>query len=362
MHNAVMTKTKRNVFAVSDLGTSKIYTVIVRMHNNSEIEILGHYEMASSGIKSGMITNITQVHQCIAHSVEEAEKTAAETIDNIYITIAGTSMVSEQVNSSVPIYNNTITKNEIRKLSKQSFDNYSGTDTIIHNVPVAYRIDHIEGVTDPIGMCGNTLEAEMHLISISRSNAINLQKCINHCDLTLSGCIAAPYASAISCLTKEDMLLGAILLDIGASSSSFTVFDNNYPIYTGYIPIAGHHITKDLAHAFSIDIVTAEKIKNLHGNLLLTSSDQDTLVDIQYKDETIQLYKAEIVNVIRPRMEEILEMIHDKIAKYKINKRIVLTGGTSQLPSIRELTNHIFDSHVRLGYPMNFECSSQKKT
>ncbi len=342
-------KPARRVFAILDLGSSKIFCAIIKISTDG-LDIIGHSKTESKGLKGGMITDISESHKCITNAIEEAEKMANETVDQTYVIISGSDIKSNNITSLISTGNVPITTKEIRKLMKQGNENYNGNDVIIHSFPIDYKIDQINGIKNPLEMYGNHLEARICLITAIKASLINLQSCIGKCNLNMIGCIAEPYASGMSCLTNEELIAGATIVDIGGSYTSIATFKNKTLMHLSSIPIGGVHITKDIAYGLSIDLKTAEEIKINYGNVILTSANEEDLIKISTEDgKDCEFSKLNLVNIIRPRVEEILEMILKNTENHPLGNKIIITGGTSQITSLRELASHILNLHVRIG-------------
>ena len=135
-------------------------------------------------------------------------------------------------------------------MSKLKLYYYDGNREIIHALPVNFCIDGKHGYMDPIGITGSQLSVDVNIISI-KSNAIkNMVSCLNYCDLSLAGIGFAPYFSGLSSLLEDEMELGVVCIDLGASNSSVSIFFRKNLIFTGSIRIGGQHITSDIIQAF----------------------------------------------------------------------------------------------------------------
>jgi len=236
---------------------------------------------------------------------------------------------------------------------------------VIHALPVNFSLDEKTGLIDPRGQLGNELSVDLHLMTVNQSTVHNVIHAVKKCHLDLSGLSFAPYLAGISSLTEDELQLGAACIDLGAGISGVTIFLRKQMIYGGSVKLGGMHITSDIMKAFNISFETAERIKTLHGGVVSTSRDDRDLIEItreadgHYEDRT-SISRSELIGVIRPRVEEILEELRDELMaagfdKLRGNKKIILTGGACQLPGLFDVARKILDSAVRIGKPIRIQ-------
>lgn len=354
MYSAVIKKPTSKVFAVLDIGTTKIVCMIIKSVANNDVQVLGISYKESIGIYSGAIINAKDASACILSAVEEAEKKSEEVINEIYVNISGSKVSSQTILAEITDINNKVSPRDIRRIFNHSNENVNNKEVIIHNIPLEYILDNIKGIEDPIGMYGNTLKVSMHTVTIAHSVLLNLEHCVTQCQSHFKGCIISAYSSAVACITEDEKELGVAVIDIGGGSTSIGVFREGNLIYVSSVPVGGNLITRDIASAFSIDMANAEKLKVLKGNVILTASDQNDIMEVEKigeNNDTVQISISDLVHIIRPRVEEIFEIAQNEMKEQVVN-RVVVTGGTSQLMSIRELASHILGCQVRIGNPI----------
>ena len=76
-------------------------------------------------------------------------------------------------------------------------------------------MDAQEGIRDPIGMVGQRLEANVHIVTLSISATQNLVTAANKAGIPINDTVLEPLASGEACLTQDERDLGVCLLDIG---------------------------------------------------------------------------------------------------------------------------------------------------
>ncbi|WP_225536877.1 cell division protein FtsA, partial [Wolbachia endosymbiont of Mansonella ozzardi] len=291
----------------------------------------------------------------ILSTIGLAEQVSEETIEQIYINIAGCGISSFNLHNEIIAANHKISDRDIKRVVFQTFEKYIEGNVIIHNIPLKYHLDDMTNIKEVSGLYGKRLSAEVNVVTASRSALTNIENCVtNNSGLSMAGCIASSYSAGLACLSEDEKELGTAIVDIGGGYTAIGIFKRGKLIYADSIPIGGIHITRDIAYGLCTSIEHAERIKILYGNTIVTSIDESEYITVQdnESDEPTQVLKSELIGIIRPRIEEILELVKEQFREQKdtINK-VVITGGTSQLTSMKEIASYIFNKQVRIGCP-----------
>ncbi len=347
--------------AVLDIGTAKIACFIAYIDSAGEIKIAGIGHQLSKGIRAGVITDFAEAEISIANAVHAAEQMAGGTVESVIISLSGGNLNSRNVTVEMSLFGEEVTDRDIMDIIEQARASIAHNEhEILHSIPVSYYLDGARGIVDPRKMFGKKLGADVHMITGLSGVMHNLSHCVGRCHLNVDDYIAAPYASALSCLEEDEKQLGVTLIDMGAGGTSFCIIAGGKNIYTDSVPIGGMHVTNDIARGLSTSLSHAERLKTLHGSAVATASDDQIMVEVpplgeEDSDESNTLPRSMLVGVIRPRIEEIFEMIRGKIEMSNMaayaGKRVVLTGGASQLLGVREMAGNILGKQVRLGRP-----------
>jgi cell division protein FtsA len=229
---------------------------------------------------------------------------------------------------------------------------------VVHSLPIGYALDDARGIRDPRGMLGKSLGVDMHVVTADVAAARNLMLCVERCHLSVEAMVATPYVAGLAVHTDDEADLGAAVVDIGAGTSTIAVFAGGHFVHADGFAIGGRHITMDLARGLNARVADAERIKTLSGSVLSGGSDEREMITISHpaeeRDVPHVVPRANLVRIIKPRAEEILEMVRDRLkgAPLSADGRVVLTGGTSQLNGLPELATHILGRQVRIGRPL----------
>jgi len=297
----------------------------------------------------------------VLSAVHAAEQMADVTIRSVFVNINGGHPVSNSHYFEHPLRGGAIDDGDVRRLLHES-----GTETedmarsLIHAIPVGYKVDGENGIRDPRGLHGSSFGVRMHRVTTATSAIYNLTTCVSRCLLDVADVVASPYAAGLGCLVEDEIDLGVTVIDMGGGTTTIAVFYDGALIYVDSVQIGGNHVTNDIARGLSTPLPQAERLKTLFGNCLSSHADDRetiTVPQVGAEDDTksMQIPKSFLVNIVAPRIEETLELVRSRLEASGFDKlagrRVVLTGGACQLPGVVELARQILNKQIRLGRP-----------
>jgi cell division protein FtsA len=343
-----------------DIGTTKIAAIVGRRSEHRKIEILGYGKTESIGVKRGVVSNIENTVQSIRRAIEEAEQKTNADIKYVNVGIAGQHIKSLQHRGSLIREKNDIeiSQVDIDNLLNSMFNlNMSPGEEIIDVIPQEYIIDNEQGIRQPIGMLGNSLEANFHIIIGQTTAAKNIYKCVKKAGLEVVDLILEPIASSHAVLSEEEKEAGVVLVDIGGGTTDLAIFQDGIIRHTAVIPFGGDVLTEDVKEGCSIIRKHAEELKVKFGSALANENKDEEIVAIPglrgRPPKEISL--KNLASIIQARMEEIIEHIYYEIKNSGYEKKliagIVLTGGGALLRHIAQLTEFMTGMDTRIGYP-----------
>jgi cell division protein FtsA len=349
--------------AVLDIGGAKVVAFIARLHEGGEIEVLGVGHQLSKGIRSGQIQDAGEAQHSITAAVHAAEQMAGETVESIFVSVNGAHLRSRTVVVELDVTREGVSDEDILDLIHEGSLSAEEDDReMIHIIPVQYYLDKAKGLTDPRGMVGAVLGAELHIVSADRLTLQNISNTIARCHLNTLGYIMAPLASARAVLTPDEMELGASVIDMGAGTTSACVYAHGKPIHSVSIPVGGKHVTSDIARGLSTSLAQAERIKTLYASAVGSPKDAESMIDVPQlgddeadEEAAAQIPRSHLTGVVRPRMEEMFELVQQKLDDAGVDKvsgrHCVLTGGGSQMIGVYDLATKMLSKQVRKGKP-----------
>jgi cell division protein FtsA len=358
--------------AALDIGTSKIACLIARLRPNPpqnlalrrshSVEVIGCGHTLARGIKAGTVVDLSEAEGAIRQAVDLAERAAKMQLESVVVSLSAGKPASELFSASVDVSGTTVAEGDIaRVLAAGSQHSIRSGRAVLHSLPIGYSLDQATGIRDPRGMLGKRFGIDMHVMTADASVTRNLMLAIERCHLGVGAMAAGPYAAGLSVLADDEADLGAALIDMGAGTTTIAVFSGGRFVHADGFTLGGHHITMDLARGLNARIVDAERIKTLYGSTLGGGSDERDMITIppvnqEEREAPHFVSRAQLVRIIRPRAEEILEMVRDRLAASPFaaqpRARIVLTGGACQLTGLAELAAQMLGRPVRIGRPL----------
>jgi cell division protein FtsA len=362
---------RQRIVAALDVGTSKICCLIAKTSpapdwfegkgEAVQFEVLGFDHTRAEGLKAGMVAHLDSAEACIRSAVDAAERMAGVTVEDVHVSVTCGRLRSESFSASVALPSGAVREDDILRLLAGGRQ-YAARDkrSVLHALPTSYRIDENSGISEPQGMCGERLSVELHAVTADEVAMRNIMLCVERCYLGVASLVAAPYASALSVITPDEAKFGVVCIDFGAGTTTLSVFADGHFIHADGIALGGNAITTDIARTLGAPLEHAERLKTLHGSAFATISDEREI--ITYPAVTAlpqpslnQITKAQLALIIRPRIEEILDLMRRRLAASGVaseaTQHLVLTGGGSQLTGIAELATNMFGRTARLGRP-----------
>lgn len=343
-----------------DIGTTKICAIVGQKNEFGKLEILGMGKAISEGVIRGIVVNIDKTINAIEKAIAEAEEQSGIDIKVVNVGIAG-----QHINSSVQHHGMTrantdgeITVEDVNELSNEMYKTVTPPGTqIIHVMPQDYIVDFEDGIRDPVGMAGVKLEADFHMIT-AQTNAINnINKCVRRAGLEIDNLILEPLASSLAVLSEEEKEAGVCLVDIGGGTTDIAIFYDNIIRHTAVIPFGGNILTADIKQGCMVMNHQAEALKNKFGKAIAEEASPNEIVSIPglRNRPPKEISIRNLAYIIEARMEEIVELVHGEIItsgyENKLAGGVVLTGGGSQLQSLKQLVEYMTGLDARVGHP-----------
>lgn len=359
---------KGSVIAALDIGTTKISCFVARMSDDEGgYDVIGVGHQASAGIKGGTVVDLEAAETAIRQTVHAAENMAAETMKgyplrDVVINVPGIHAQSHHFSADIDVLGHEVTEQDIRRALARAQDQSLSPDRdMVHTIAAGYVIDGHAGVRDPRGMFGQSMQVDIHLVTGDSGALRNIATCIERSHLDITAMCVSPYAAGLSALVEDEMDLGCTVIDMGGGVTSLAVFQAGKMIYTDAIPVGGQHVTSDIARGLTTSIAQAERLKTLYGSAMGSTNDQNELIDVPQVGEDEHsspnhVPRSLLIGIIQPRVEEIFELVRARLQDSGLGpstgRRVVLTGGASQLPGLRDLGQMVLDKQVRLGRPI----------
>ncbi len=350
----------QEIYVGIDIGTRTTKVAIAEEHLSGEIVLKGIGEAKSEGISRSNIINIEKAEKCLHTALTDAEKMADIEAREAFLAVSGDRLrtVSSRGVTAIPKDKESIDATNVSEVLQAARAVVIPPEAaIIDSVVREFLVDGQGGITDPVGMSGVRMEADVGLLVSPRTSLSNLERTIERAGLVPDGQTAAVKASGMAVLSPDEAEIGVAVLDIGAGSTDIGIFRRGTLIWAFSIGYAGESITKDITVGLSVPFDTAEQIKIEFGSALEEAVEPTDMISIPGIGgrESRSIERRFLSQIVEPRIEEIFIMCKDGLLEVdllgKLTAGIVLTGGTSMTNDIVHLAEKIFDLPVRTGAP-----------
>lgn len=351
---------QNNISVGIDVGSTKVITCVGKFDNGT-INIIGMGKSSNCGIRKGVIVDIEETVSAISASLEEAERMAGIPLQSAVVGITGPHIESGEVSGVIAVSRSDgeITAEDAsRAIEAAKINPNKPNREVLHVIPQSFIIDGQEEIKDPTGMSGIRLEVKASVISSSTNAVKSLGRAIDQSGLHITDLVFSPIATSRVLLSKRQMDIGVILVDIGASSTSYSVFEEGDLISCGVIPIGSTHITNDIAIGLRTNIEIADAIKLKYGYAISDKVGEKEEINLNKMDKNEEgtasiKYVAEIIEA---RLNEIFLMIKDSLRNIgrdgTLPAGIVLTGGGARTEGIIELAKNTMCLPAQIGKPI----------
>ncbi|WP_261133912.1 cell division protein FtsA [Bacillus sp. Marseille-Q3570] len=341
-----------------DIGTSNIKVIIGEMSDES-FNVIGVGNAKSEGIKKGSIVDIDETVRSIKKAVEQAERMVGVQINSVIVGITGNHVQLQPCHGVVAVSSEDreIRDEDItRVIDAAQVMSIPPEREIIDVIPREFVVDGLGEINDPRGMIGVRLEMEGILITGSKTILHNVLRCVERAGLDVADICLQPLAAGTVSLNKDERNLGVALVDMGAGSTTLTVFDQGTIQFTKVLPIGGDFVTKDISIGLRTTTEDAERVKVKHGHAFIDhASDEESFEVARIGSSNEQQFSQyELAHIIEPRMEEIFGLVMEELHRNGYNELpggFVLTGGVVAMPGVLELAREVLDQNVRISMP-----------
>ncbi|HEY8578373.1 MAG TPA: cell division protein FtsA [Beijerinckiaceae bacterium] len=362
---------KSAILCALDIGTSKVACLIARLAPADASEmlrgrthhcrVLGIGHQRSRGLKAGAVIDMVEAEKAIRLAVDAAERMAGVQVESVIVNITGGRLGSSLYGAKVRVGGDSVGEGDIHRVLEAAASRTAQQGrAALHSLPTSFTLDGASGIREPKGMMGAELGAQMHVVSSDAAAVRNLMLAVERCHLDIEAVVATPYASGLAALVDDEAEMGTAVIDFGGGTTSIAVFAESRLAHVDAIAVGGQHVTMDIARGMTLRLADAERLKTYYGSCIPSPSDErETIAVTQVGDDgdhVTHLPKSRLVRIIKPRVEEILELTRDRLAAAgyapQAGQRLVLTGGASQLTGLAEAARRILSGQVRMGRPL----------
>ena len=340
-----------------EIGTSKICVVVGETRPDGTLKILGVGHAPSRGVRKGEIVDFETAMKCVHEAVVDAEQKSDVMIRSVFVAVAGGHIQSFNNRGCVmlPEDRDEIDDQDVEDVKVNAREvSIPAQNAFLHSIIQHYHVDGQDGVLNPVGMLGQKLEADFHIIHGVRTRIQNTIRCVKELPLEVEDVVFSALASAQVVLTQHQKNLGALVIDIGGGTTDFILYVDGAIKQSGVLAIGGDHITNDISMGLRIPMARAEKLKIEEGGCVLGNClPGETIV---LKDDSgfagKEIERETLNTIIHLRLRETFELLKRTVEEEPfinyVGAGVFITGGCSLLSGIEHLAGEIFEmpAHV----------------
>jgi cell division protein FtsA len=340
-----------------EIGTSKICVVVGETRPDGTIKILGVGQAPSRGVRKGEIVDFETAMKCVHEAVVDAEQKSDVMIRSVYVAVAGAHIQSFNNRGSVilPDERDEIDEQDIEDVKVNAREvSIPAQNAFLHSIIQHYHVDGQDGVLNPVGMLGQKLEADFHIVHGVRTRIQNTIRCVKELPLEVEDVVFSALASAQVVLTQHQKNLGALVIDVGGGTTDYIVYVDGAVKQSGVLAVGGDHITNDISMGLRIPMTRAEKLKVEEGSVTLGNCLPGETILL--KDDSgfagKEVERETLNTIINLRMRESFDLLKRKLDEEAfvnfVGAGIFITGGCSLLNGIDHLAQEVFEmpAHV----------------
>jgi cell division protein FtsA len=347
-------------YTAVDIGTDKVTSIMARVGTEGELKVLGTGVVTSLGMQKGRIENIDEVQETVRAAMEEAQRYIGNGAPSgVYTSVTGTHLSSLNTKEVVdnPDDVGDISAKLLDRLLRGSFPEVGSHQEVLHVIPIGYHVDGMSGIRNPVGLHGNLVEVEAHVVmgeSVALKNTI---KVIESNKATVKQMVLHSLASAEATLSGDEREMGVVLVDIGGGTTDIVIYRQGQPWYSAVIPVGGSQLTRDLSIALKTPSYMTEEMKIKWGTVMpeMVAADEEVVIPSFQGQPKHSLSRRILCEPLHDRMLELIKLIVLKVRQSGLRELptggLVLTGGGAEMTGLTDLVQKTLGGSVRIAYP-----------
>lgn len=350
----------KNLILGLDIGSSSFKAIAVYFRpDSSKLEVIVKDQLPSSGVRKGVVVNKEEVADSIITLLDRVEKQSGEMASEVYLSLGGAHIFSTSSQGTVAVSRaDQIISEEDKKRVIDAAKTFSlpKNRDILETFPQKFKVDGEDRIREPVGMKGVRLEVEILVVGYFIPYYENLIEAVSNAGCRIGYVMSAPLASSEAVASPREKELGVLVVDIGAGSTSYSIFKEKTLLRAGVLPVGSFNITKDIAWGLKTDVDTAEEIKLEYGSCFLDRK-KKLAVKEEFSGEEIEFSQAKLGRIIDARTKEIFSLVEKElkeISSPRLPGGLVVTGGGAKLPKIKEMAKEQLGMVTRIGTPRGF--------
>jgi len=343
-----------------EIGTTKVRALVAQARDDDHLMVIGLGECPARGVRKGEIVDFEHALACVRLALQNAEENSSVSIRQVFLLVSGGHIQHLVNRGSIPILHptNEITKDDLRHVMETARAvNLPADREILHTICQHYYVDDQRGVSNPVGLEGSKLAADMLILHGLRARLKNTVRVARSVPVDVQDVAFGGLCAGLAVLSAEEKENGVIVIDLGGGTTDFLVYAGNTIAAAGSIAVGGDHLTNDVAKGLRITQQQAEQLKEEHGSAIIEVSSRAQKLELSADGGSSRRFfrHGDLQLITSMRMEEILGLVKDQLEKldllHHLGAGVVLTGGGAYLKRVTELAERVFGVPCQLGKP-----------
>ncbi len=338
---------------VVEIGTAKVAVLVGVVSGAERMEIVGAAMEPSQGIKKGEVVDLKAASEAVHAALQRAEQQSGRRLERVCLAQTGGHVRGSLSRGRVQVSaaDNCVSQKDIRRAIEESRSKELDPNRVfIHHIRTPFLLDG-RWVQEPLGMQGQWLEAVYWSVHAQASSVSDAIHGVNAYGVKVDEVLLSSIGSALAVTAPQERDQGVLVLDIGAGTTDYALYQEGFLRETGVLPVGGEHITNDLSLGLRISRKEAETLKRRHARACLEAAPGKVFADVSIGDR--KLTRKGMDTIVHARVQELFSLLADRLKGVLTVKQlpagVVLTGGTSLLPQIEVLAAETLGVTTRLG-------------
>ena len=341
-----------------DAGSDWTRCVICRLEDGY-LRFLGCGSAQSQGWAKGTISDQNAVSECMLAALREAESDAQVSVESAVVGVGG---AVRGANCRGPYDLGRLRAVEQRDVNRAMERarrvRLPEGALILQMSPQDFVVDGHPGHRDPRRMIAGQIEANVHLVLVPQHEHDALVAAVNQAHLAVEETVAEGLAACYAAVLPEDRRAGTAVLNIGAHSSEFAVFDGDALCLAESLPISSDHFTRDVARGLCISFEDAVNIKQEFGSAKAELASENSFVEVASReDRDVSLRKLD--TILESRALDLFGLVKRELARVSMDGALMggmfLCGGGARLDGLCELAQEVLNCQVSPGLPVGIQ-------
>ncbi len=349
----------RELAAAIDIGTSRTRAILGRFTSDNKLDVLAFSEVATMGVRNGVVVNIDEVAESIRKAVIVLEKATNLRVKKLYAGISGPKIGNRPYACYRMTEGNEVTQSIVKAMAEEARrHSVTAGEKIYHLIPTEYIVDGERGINKPAGIAGRRIDAVFNMILASENYEKNLCKAIEKAGFELAAPYVNPYVQGAACLSADEKEAGVVLLDLGAGTTGISLYYENKLRLALELPFGGNVISNDIKEGCNIIPRHAEMVKINCGFAMSDLAPDNKVAQIPEVEgwPGKEISFKSLAGIIQARLEEIMEWVNYQLESTgyldKLGAGIVLTGSGANMNGIDKMVSYTTGLDVRFGRPI----------